>query len=76
MPIYEFSCQECSKESEILVRSAEWESTVQCPSCGSRQLEKLLSVFSATTSEVASVSSELPPCSGMPSNCGRCDLDN
>ena len=76
MPIFEFSCLECSKESEILVRSVEWEGEAECPSCGSQKLEKKLSVFSAAVAGGGTGESELPPCSGMPSNCGRCAVDN
>ncbi|MAL86338.1 MAG: hypothetical protein CMI23_08310 [Opitutae bacterium] len=74
MPIYEFNCEDCNKDSEILVRSSEWKGHTNCPSCGSVKLEKKLSVFAASTSEGSSV--EIPPCSGMPSSCGRCSLDN
>ena len=76
MPIFEFSCLDCTKESEILVRSAEWEGEAECPSCGSHQLEKMLSVFTSTGSNGADSVADSPPCSGMPSNCGRCGLDN
>ena len=74
MPIYEFNCEDCNKDSEILVRSSEWKGHAKCPSCGSVKLEKKLSVFAASTSEGSSA--EIPTCSGMPSNCGRCSLDN
>ncbi len=47
MPIYEFVCQKCSKESEILVRSSRWEGTA-CPHCGSKKLEKKLSLFASS----------------------------
>jgi putative FmdB family regulatory protein len=70
MPIYEFQCQECHKENEVLVRGQDWSLAI-CPDCGSKQLKKKLSVFSAASSEA-----ELTPvCSGNPSACGRCDAD-
>lgn len=71
MPIYEFICDACQKESEILVRSHDW-SDVSCPECGSTQLEKKLSVFAASSGEADAA----PPCSGNPSSCGRCAFDN
>ncbi len=74
MPIYEFSCLNCSKDSEQLIRSRDWQNEAKCPECGSTELAKKLSVFSASSAEFESV--ELPTCSGMPSNCGRCSLDN
>lgn len=49
MPIYEFHCNSCHKDSEILVRSIQWKGT-PCPHCGSTQMAKKLSVFAATTS--------------------------
>ena len=42
MPIYEYRCETCGEQVEVLVRS---ESTpLTCPNCGSSRLEKLLSV--------------------------------
>lgn len=73
MPIYEFNCEDCDKEFETLVRTSDWEGEVDCPSCGSEKLEKRLSVFAAGAE---ASSADMPPCSGMPSNCGRCALDN
>jgi len=47
MPIYEFHCAKCERDSEILVRSTKWEGT-KCPLCGSPKLSKKLSVFAST----------------------------
>ena len=77
MPIYEFNCLNCFTDSEVLVRSSNWKGTVSCPECGSKKLEKKLSIFAASSSDNQTISSDsLPPCSGMPSNCGRCGLDD
>ncbi|MBC8349879.1 MAG: zinc ribbon domain-containing protein [Verrucomicrobia bacterium] len=76
MPIYEFTCSACDKDSELLVRSSKWEGEAHCSHCGSPKLEKKLSVFAATGSAESSGSAEMPPCSGMPTNCGRCAPDN
>ena len=67
MPLYEFHCSDCNKDSEVLVRSTDWKGTT-CPHCGSRKIEKKLSVFasSAATEEPA------PQCTGNPAACGRC----
>ena len=43
MPLYEYRCQDCKKDSEILVQSLA--SKPQCPECGSKKLEKQLSVI-------------------------------
>ena len=47
MPIYEFTCLDCSEDSEILVRSSDWKKEASCPTCGSPKLDKKLSVFSS-----------------------------
>jgi putative FmdB family regulatory protein len=47
MPIYEFHCDKCEQDSEILVRSSKWKGT-KCPHCGSAKLSKLLSVFASS----------------------------
>jgi putative FmdB family regulatory protein len=67
MPIYEFHCDACDRDSEVLVRSREWQGT-PCPHCGSVKLQKKLSVFasSAPGAEVG------PSCSGVPTSCGKC----
>ena len=67
MPIYEFHCEGCGRDSEVLVRSVNWQGT-KCPQCGSSHLAKKLSVFaSATAGEGAK-----PECSGQPRSCGLC----
>jgi putative FmdB family regulatory protein len=48
MPIYEFHCEECERDSEILVRSANWKNS-ECPHCGSTKLSKKFSTFASAT---------------------------
>ena len=67
MPIYEFHCAKCDRDSEILVRTTDWEGT-ECPHCGSTSLQKKLSVFA---SSVAGNATE-PVCTGQPRSCGLC----
>jgi putative FmdB family regulatory protein len=47
MPIYEFHCDKCEQDSEILVRSSRWQGS-KCPHCGSTKLSKKLSVFASS----------------------------
>ena len=42
MPIYEYACQDCGQQFELLVRS---DTKLECPHCHSVQLDKQLSVF-------------------------------
>lgn len=67
MPIYEFHCNDCGQENEVLVRSSHWEGT-PCPDCGSTHLTKILSTFAASVAG----GGEAPSCSGVPSSCGMC----
>jgi len=46
MPIYEFHCEKCERDSEIFVRSSDWKGT-ECPHCGSTKLTKKLSIFAS-----------------------------
>jgi putative FmdB family regulatory protein len=46
MPIYEFHCEQCGRDSEILVRSSDWSGT-KCPHCSSARLDKKFSTFAA-----------------------------
>ncbi|HEU6446919.1 MAG TPA: zinc ribbon domain-containing protein [Verrucomicrobiae bacterium] len=48
MPIYEFHCEKCERDSEILVRSSGAKS-VECPHCGSKKLTKKFSTFASAS---------------------------
>lgn len=66
MPLYEYVCQDCSSEQELLVSGGE---TPSCPHCGSQRLTKLLSVVAAPGREG---NAELSSRGGQPcgSQCG------
>jgi putative FmdB family regulatory protein len=49
MPIYEYQCLECGKKFERLVRSRSASVAIECPQCGGRKVEKLLSAFGVQT---------------------------
>ena len=66
MPIYEFHCEQCERDSEVLVRSTRWEGT-PCPHCGSKRLVKKLSVFASSGG-----AEEGAACTGQPKSCGLC----
>lgn len=42
MPIFEYKCNTCQKEFEILTVSSKQDEVV-CPDCGSKKVQKLLS---------------------------------
>ncbi len=66
MPLFEYTCQSCGSPCELLIRGDE---TPVCPSCGSRKLEKHLSV---PVAHVRSSSGSLPVCNPTPA--GGCGL--
>jgi putative FmdB family regulatory protein len=45
MPMYEFQCTQCEERFEDLVRNAEEEAEVVCPSCDSDKIFRVLSTF-------------------------------
>lgn len=57
MPIFEYTCTTCGSRFETLLPNAD--AKVACVSCGSKQIERQLSTFSAC---IASPSST--PCTG------------
>ena len=46
MPLYEYQCQACEKTAEVLVRG-DADQPAECPVCGSREMQRLLSVPAA-----------------------------
>lgn len=64
MPIFEYSCSKCGKHFEELVRAG---TIVACPECGSKRVDKELSVFSAGSS---SSQNHTPPCFTGQGGCG------
>lgn len=61
MPIYEYDCRECQLSVEVLVFG---ETKPECPSCGSKKLERKLSV-------VANSSGKTAQSEPIPNTCGR-----
>lgn len=75
MPIYEYKCADCGNSFEELV-SSHGAPVQPCPACGSRQTEKLLSVFSGHMggkSEPGCASSCAAPGGACPSG-GTCPM--
>jgi len=60
MPIYEYECQDCEKQLQILVMKKEDEKTLLCPGCGSRDLKRLISRVSFHVSEADRLASYDP----------------
>ena len=73
MPIYEYHCEKCDKDFEVLVlRSNE---KVTCPACDSKKVSRLMSGFAHKTDggPMVSSSSGGSACSSCSSgNCSSC----
>lgn len=66
MPIYEYKCKKCSNEFEELVFGSQPE--IECPSCKSDNVQRLLSVTAIKT-DSGFVASSGGGCGG---GCGGC----
>ena len=66
MPLYEYCCQKCGAQFEMLV-SLSSDKKPACESCGSEDLKKLISKPAATGKDCGSCSAS--SCSGC-SGCG------
>lgn len=52
MPMYDYTCLDCGKESLIVLTLKEHESTtVTCPKCGSSNMKQLYTSFVAHTTK-------------------------
>ncbi len=67
MPLYEYSCQDCESQAELLVHGSQ---PPECPVCGSSKLTKLLSVVAAPSRETAAGSLPAPPGGSCGASCG------
>jgi putative FmdB family regulatory protein len=66
MPLFEYRCNECNNDYEILHPTRENTNLVECPQCHSKEYHKKFSTFSAVMSVPGYSSS---PCAG-----GACDV--
>lgn len=62
MPIYEYTCPQCSADFEKLLRRTD--DPVSCPSCGAASPRRRLSSFSFSAPSAACDSGGCSPCSG------------
>lgn len=50
MPLYEYTCQSCQKNFEVLVRNARDEQGLTCPECKGPHVVKKISMFGMKSS--------------------------
>jgi len=63
MPIYEYKCKECSNEFSKLIFKQD--TKIECPSCGSCDVEKMISSISSSSGGSASIGGGCSPSSGF-----------
>jgi putative FmdB family regulatory protein len=71
MPIYEYKCAKCGAVSESLVREP-GDEPEKCPKCGSRKLEKIMSVSSVAVKSGGTGTTSCglgSPCCGADQSC-------
>jgi putative FmdB family regulatory protein len=61
MPIYEFGCRDCRRKTTAIVLSRDRIGEVRCKSCGSANLQRLVSRFATIKSEEARLDSMADP---------------
>jgi putative FmdB family regulatory protein len=73
MPIYEYTCQACSKAFEHLQRTMADGPRPACPECGSKKTARMLSVFAVAGDGAKTQPSDEAPmcgrCGGAPGSC-------
>lgn len=73
MPIYEYICQDCQHEFEVIRPMSQADTPMACAKCGGEEIKRKISVFYAESGgkAVAGMSEHsCDSCSG--GNCGSC----
>lgn len=70
MPIYEFHCQKCGQDFETLVFKSD--EKVNCPSCDSKKVKRLMSGFAHKSEGGKMVSSHSGCASCAGGSCSSC----
>jgi putative FmdB family regulatory protein len=68
MPIYEYKCEKCGVVNEFIVFAGD--DTLQCKSCASPELTKLMSAHNTTSSSPQFGGMPGGGCCGSPDSCG------
>ena len=63
MPIYEYRCRKCRKRFSVLTLRVSEQAVAECPTCGSRAADRLMSRFSMPKSEDARLDALADPSS-------------
>ncbi|MEK7449956.1 MAG: zinc ribbon domain-containing protein [Planctomycetota bacterium] len=78
MPLYEFYCQKCKKQFELLIRKQSEISGAACPDCGGLKITKVFSTFATVSgfkNDAGNTGGGLPR-SGGGHSCHSCSSGN
>ncbi|MBN1439980.1 MAG: zinc ribbon domain-containing protein [Anaerolineales bacterium] len=75
MPLYEYVCEACRREFELLRPMNEADAPTACLSCGGTRIRRKLSVFHAQSDGKSVAGTNAPSCSDCAGgSCGSCGL--
>ena len=73
MPIYEYVCQKCKHEFEVIRSMAQADESIPCTACGGKQVKRKLSLFFAESGGKAVSGMSEPACGSCSGgNCSTC----
>ncbi|NCP16624.1 zinc ribbon domain-containing protein [bacterium] len=73
MPIYEYICQDCKKEFEVLRPMRQADVPMACAACGGENIKRKPSIFYAESGGKAVAGASAPSCSSCSAgNCSSC----
>lgn len=75
MPMYDYRCTDCGKTYDVYHKTRENIEDVVCPSCGSLNHKRLMSVASVSMGGSSSSASDAPSCASGECCGGACGLN-
>ena len=72
MPLYEYRCKKCGTCFEQLVSLADRDTGIECPQCGAKRPDRLLSSFAVGKAKTTSAAAGAGSCATCPT--GTCPL--
>jgi putative FmdB family regulatory protein len=69
MPLFEYTCKDCDRQFEFLVRAQE---TPACPTCHGTELQRRMSTFAAHTAGSSAASGSSAAAMSSVGGCGSC----
>jgi putative FmdB family regulatory protein len=73
MAIYEYVCESCKNEFDLMRPMKEADEPAACQTCGSRKTKRKLSLFNAQSGGKSVAGTSAPSCSGCAGgSCGSC----